>query len=145
VRLVLAGRPKQGEGRVRELIAARKLSAVVAVPGFVPDELLAALYAEARALVFPSLYEGFGLPALEAQAAGVPVVASNITSLPELLGSGAIYVNPESAQDISRGLEAVLEDADLRAELAAAGRQSARRFTWIETARQHVAVYERLH
>lgn len=139
--LVLAGRPKQGSERVDQMVRQLGLATAVRMPGFVPEPLLPALYAEAAAFVFPSLYEGFGLPVLEAQAVGVPVVASNVTSLPELLGEAVTYVNPESVLDIARGIERALTNPESEF-LIHLGQQQARHFSWTETARRHVEVYE---
>ncbi len=83
--------------------------------GFVPFDTLRVFYELAAAFVFPSLYEGFGLPPLEAMASGTPVVASGISSLPEVVGDAAVLVNPENVFDIARGIREVLTDEDLRA------------------------------
>ena len=90
--------------------------------GFVPDRTLAALYRLASVFAFPSLYEGFGLPPLEAMACGTPVVTSRISSLPEVVGDAALLVDPYSVEDIADGLERVLGDDALRASLVARGR-----------------------
>ena len=82
--------------------------------GFVPFETLRSFYQAAAAFVFPSLYEGFGLPPLEAMACGTPVVCSNVSSLPEVVGDAAMLVNPENVFDIARGMSEVLLDEELR-------------------------------
>lgn len=110
--------------------------------GFIPDEELAQLYAGAHLFVFPSLYEGFGIPPLEALAAGVPVVSSNRSSLPEVLGEGALYVDPENIAQFAEGVHRALTDEDLRAELYGKGREELRRFSWETLAKQTLAVYE---
>ena len=89
--------------------------------GFVPFDTLRVFYESAAAFVFPSLYEGFGLPPLEAMASGTPVVTSNVSSLPEVVGDAAVLVNPENVFDIARGIREVLLDESLRAELIAQG------------------------
>ncbi|MDA3959653.1 MAG: glycosyltransferase family 1 protein [Planctomycetota bacterium] len=110
--------------------------------GRVADELLPVLYAQAEAFVYPSLYEGFGLPPLEAMAAGAPVVCSNRTSLPEVVGDAAVQVNPDSVSDIGAGIDAVLSDGSLRSVLRVRGRARAARFTWGACARQIAAILE---
>jgi glycosyltransferase involved in cell wall biosynthesis len=89
------------------------------------------------------LYEGFGLPALEALASGAPVVASNVTSLPEILGSSAVFVNPENVDSIAGGIEKLLTDDALSRKLVAKGREQAKKFSWETCAQEHVRVYER--
>lgn len=107
--LVLTGRAKGGYSAVKEWVGELGLHESVHLVGFVEHGDLSALYAGATVFVFPSLYEGFGLPALEAAASGVPVVVSNVSSLPEVMGDGVVYVNPEDEADIARGIEWALE------------------------------------
>ena len=107
----------------------------VALPGWLADDTLVNLYCAATALVLPSLAEGFGLPALEAMACGCPVVCSNRTSLPEVVGDAGRLVVPESIPSILGGMEALLADDVLRADLAQAGRARAATFTWERVAR----------
>jgi len=109
--------------------------------GFVPDITLATLYRLASAFVFPSLYEGFGLPPLEAMACGTPVVTSRLSSLPEVVGDAAVLVDPYSIDDIARGLARVLEDEALRADLVVRGRARARSFSWERSVRAIHAGY----
>ena len=113
----------------------------VIFPGYVADEDLPALYAGAACFVFPSLYEGFGLPVLEAMASGAPVVCSNASSLPEVAGDAALMVNPEDAGAFARAVERVLADPDLRRDLRARGLLRAAEFTWERTARQTMEAY----
>jgi glycosyltransferase involved in cell wall biosynthesis len=98
--------------------------------GFVPDRTLAALYRMAAVFAFPSLYEGFGLPPLEAMACGTPVVTSRISSLPEVVGDAAVLVDPYSVDDIAAGIEKVLCDDALRADLVERGRTRVKLFSW---------------
>jgi glycosyltransferase involved in cell wall biosynthesis len=98
--------------------------------GFVPDRTLAVLYRLAAVFAFPSLYEGFGLPPLEAMASGTPVVTSNVSALPEGVGDAAVLIDPYDPDAIAAGLRRVLEDEDLRADLRARGYRRAREFSW---------------
>ncbi|MCM2256164.1 MAG: glycosyltransferase family 4 protein [Vicinamibacteria bacterium] len=98
--------------------------------GFVPDSTLAALYRMASVFAFPSLYEGFGLPPLEAMACGAPVVTSNVSSLPEVVGDAALQVDPYSVEAIADGLGRVLDDPALAADLVTRGRARAQQFSW---------------
>lgn len=103
--------------------------------GYVADEELAALYAGATAVAYPSLAEGFGLPVLEAMAAGAPVLTSDRSSMPEVAGDAAVLVDPEDVGAIGDGLRRLLEDAELREDLRRRGRERAAAFTWERTAR----------
>ena len=98
----------------------------------------------AKVFVFPSLYEGFGLPPLEAMAHGTPVVASNTSALPEVVGNAALMVNPENVFEISRALQRVLTDQSLRERMKAAGLEQAQRFSWDASVRRMVKVYEQV-
>jgi glycosyltransferase involved in cell wall biosynthesis len=110
----------------------------------VDDADLAALYAGATAFVMPSLYEGFGLPPLEAMASGAPVICSNASSLPEVVGDAALLVNPRDAEDIARAITHVLDDAALRDELRAKSLARAAQFSWERTAEMTLAVYREI-
>jgi glycosyltransferase involved in cell wall biosynthesis len=112
--------------------------------GFVPIDTLRAFYQAAAAFVFPSLYEGFGLPPLEAMACGTPVVCSNVSSLPEVVGDAAEIVNPENVFDIARGMREVLLDLPRRSRLVERGFEQARRFSWERTAQQVLDAYEEI-
>jgi glycosyltransferase involved in cell wall biosynthesis len=116
----------------------------VLFPGFVPDEDLPALYSAADLFVFPSLYEGFGLPVLEALACGTPVVASNAASLPEVAGDAALLVDPSSVETLVRAMLDVLSSDELREDLRARGPRQAAKFTWQRAARETLAVYTSL-
>lgn len=112
--------------------------------GYIPDADLALWYAGADVFAYPSLQEGFGLPALEAMAMGTPVVTSNCSSLPEVVGDAAITVNPCAVEELTAALIAVLTQPELTDRLRARGFRQASRFTWEEAARRHRAVYERV-
>ncbi len=118
-----------------------RVEKVVRFLGFVPFDTLRIFFESAALFVFPSLYEGFGLPPLEAMASGTPVVTSSISSLPEVVGDGAMLVNPENVFDIARGITEVLLDEDLRGRLIARGRAQAARYSWDRTAREVLDVY----
>ncbi len=104
--------------------------------GFVPHETLAALYRMATVFAFPSLYEGFGLPPLEAMACGTPVVTSRLSSLPEVVGDGALLVDPYSEDEIAHGIARLLDDQDLRARLVERGLARAATYSWERSVRQ---------
>jgi glycosyltransferase involved in cell wall biosynthesis len=110
--------------------------------GPIPEDELPALYNAAAVFVFPSLYEGFGLPVLEAMACGTPVVTSNATSLPEVVGDAAITVDPNSSEAIATAIQSVLEDPRLAAELSRKGVEQARGFNWKRSAEEHLSVYK---
>ena len=112
--------------------------------GFVPIEVLRILYDEAKVFVFPSLYEGFGFPPLEAMAHGTPVVTSNTSSLPEVVGKAAVLVNPENVFEIMRAIHRVLVDSALRTRLKDRGYEQVQRFSWDESARRVLRVYEQV-
>jgi glycosyltransferase involved in cell wall biosynthesis len=115
---------------LRRLVHRHQLHPHVRFLGFVPEATLAALYRLASVFVFPSLYEGFGLPPLEAMAAGTPVVTSNVSSLPEVVGDAAVLVDPMDAGAIADAMARVLGDAALRAELIARGLERVKAFSW---------------
>jgi glycosyltransferase involved in cell wall biosynthesis len=118
-----------------------KLEASVLFPGFVQDDDLPALYSAAELLAYPSLYEGFGLPVLEAMACGTPVVTSTTSSLPEVGGEAALLVEPTDMEAIAHALSRLLGDTDLRQMLIAKGFEQARRFTWQGAALQLIEIY----
>lgn len=138
--LVIAG----GRGWLYEetLIEAEKHPDRVRILGFVDEDDLPALYRNAALFAFPSLYEGFGLPVLEAMACGVPVVCSNASSLPEIAGDAALLIDPLDTDGLSAAMARALEDADLRRDMIAAGLAQAARFTWERAARQLLAAFE---
>jgi glycosyltransferase involved in cell wall biosynthesis len=135
-RLVLAGDQEDFGAALKERASER-----VVFTGPVSEPELAALYAGALAYAFVSLSEGFGLPGLEAMAAGVPVVAARAASLPEVYGDAALYCDPHDVGSIASALSEVAENEGLRAGLAALGRRKAAEFSWTRTAEQTLAVY----
>ena len=112
--------------------------------GFVPDADLPLLYAGAALFVYPSVYEGFGLPPVEAMASGVPVVVANASCLPEVTGGAAMLVAPEDVDDFARRLEQALVDDAWRAQARADGLRVAARYSWDRCARETVEVYRKV-
>ncbi len=141
VRLVMVGEYEKEvfysrAGSLRGQVEDLGLSGRVVFTGFLPDEDLVVLLNRATALVLPSLMEGFGLPAVEAAACGCPVVATTASPLPDLLGEGGLFADPESAEQLERALRDVLGSESLRAGLGAAGLEAAGRLTWDAAAGQ---------
>ncbi|MDP3999869.1 MAG: glycosyltransferase family 1 protein [bacterium] len=125
----------------QQLIRKLGLADRVILTGFVPDAELPALYAGAKAFVFPSHYEGFGIPLLEAMTSGTPVVTSNTSSMPEVAGSAALYFDPDDDKGMRLAIERVLGDAKLRQRLVGAGHEQAARFSWERTAHRTLGAY----
>ena len=142
--LVVAG--QQAWRHEGEAPLARRLGLADSVRflGHVPQADLPALYGAADLFVFPSLYEGFGLPALEAMACGTPVVASNVSAVPEVVGDAALQVSPLDVEALAGAMERLLRDDRLRADLRERGLERARQFSWEKAARQTVEVYHRV-
>ena len=113
--------------------------------GFVPYPILRVFYQSAALFAFPSLYEGFGLPPLEAMANRTAVIASNTSSLPEVLEDAAVLVNPENVFDIARGMKAILSDDVLREKLIQKGIQQVAKFSWKTAAQKVIETYESVH
>jgi len=109
--------------------------------GFVPIEVLRIFYDVAKIFVFPSLYEGFGLPPLEAMAHGTPVVTSNTSSLPEVVGNAALLVNPENVFEIRRALQRALLDTEVREGMKQRGYAQAQRFSWMSSVSRILEIY----
>src|SRR4051794_14438631 len=142
LRLVIIGDTISQFPAVRQAVIKSRVENVVRFLGFVPFDTLRTFYESAAAFVFPSRYEGFGLPPLEAMACGAPVIVSNVSSLPEVVGDAAVQVNPENVFEIARGIREVLLDEELRARLVRKGREQAARFSWNATARQVLEIYK---
>jgi len=110
--------------------------------GYVPVDTLSVLYRLASVFVFPSLYEGFGLPPLEAMASGTPVVTSNVSSLPEVVGDAAVLVDPYDPDSIADGMKQALTDSELRERLVARGLAKVREYSWERSVARIREVYE---
>ena len=144
VALLLAGRVHESGDAVIAEIDRLGLGSRVRVAGFVPDADLRVLVQGALALAHPSVDEGFGLPPLEAMAAGVAVVAARAGSVPEIVGDGGVLVEPLDEDAWTAALTMVVEDDEERRRLVAAGRTQSAAFTWERAAQQTLAVYERV-
>lgn len=142
LRLIVIGDAIHNHPEVRRAVIQSRVEDCVRFFGFVPFDTLRIIYGAATAFLFPSLYEGFGLPPLEAMASGTPVITSGVSSLPEVVGDSAIFVNPENVFDISRGICEVLNNPELRESLIARGRTRATAFSWRVAAEQTLAVYQ---
>ena len=141
LRLLIIGDEISKYPTLRRAVHRYKLHKHVRFFGFVPESTLAVLYRLATAFVFPSLYEGFGLPPLEAMASGTPVVTSNVSALPEVVGDAAILIDPYDAGAIAQGLRQALTDEDLRATLVARGLERAKAFSWETSVRRVREIY----
>jgi glycosyltransferase involved in cell wall biosynthesis len=138
--LMLAGGDWDGAAAVHERRESSPNRDKILFLGFVPDGTLPALVAGADAVIYPSLYEGFGIPILEAMACGVPVACSNTSSLPEVGGDAAIYFDPTRIEDIVGAMRRLLTDPVLRSELSAKGLVRARQFTWEKCAEETITI-----
>lgn len=144
VKLVLAGGKGWQTGPIFALIDQLSLTQDVVLPGYVPNEALPLWYNASAVFVYPSVYEGFGLPILEAMACGVPVIAADTTSLPEAVGPGGILLPPDDAAAWRETLSTLLADEQMRAEQVDRGKQWARNFSWMRSAHQTIEVYRRM-
>jgi glycosyltransferase involved in cell wall biosynthesis len=144
LRLIIIGDEISRHPDVRRAVIHSRVEDCVRFLGFIPFDTLRIFHELATAFVFPSLYEGFGLPPLEAMASGTPVIASAVSSLPEVVGGAAMLVNPENVFDIARGITEVLLNDSLREELIFKGRKQAASFSWAKTADAVLKLYEEL-
>ena len=140
-RLILAGGDGHGSEIVHDYIRRQGLGSRVQVRGYVSTDELRVLYQSASVMLFPSLEEGFGLPVLEAMANGVPVVASQTASLPEVGGGAALYVDPHDTRDIAEKVRRAVEDSELREKMIQQGLARAREFSWQRVAEATLQVY----
>jgi glycosyltransferase involved in cell wall biosynthesis len=143
-RLAIAGGEGWRNQSIRRAAAASPFAADIRFLGHVPETDLPALLNGALAFVYPSLYEGFGLPPLEAMACGTPVITSDRSSLPEVVGDAALLVDPHDRRQLADAMTRVTTEEPLRDDLRARGLKQARRYSWDETARLTVEVYERV-
>ena len=138
--LVIVGGKGWGDVRLVEAIREFGIEKQVEVLGFIPDEQLWQLYREAEMLIYPSLYEGFGLPPLEAMAVGCPVITSNVSSLPEVVGDAGILVDPHNPQEIAEAMKRILQDASLAEQMRRRGLERAKLFSWEKCAQETLKV-----
>jgi glycosyltransferase involved in cell wall biosynthesis len=141
LRLLIIGDQITQHPEVRRAVIQTRMQQSVRFLGFVPFETLRVFYAAAVAFVFPSLYEGFGLPPLEAMATGTPVITASVSSLPEVVGDAAMIVNPDNVFDMARGIRDVLLDKQVRQRLITRGHEQVKRFSWRRTAQEVLSVY----
>jgi glycosyltransferase involved in cell wall biosynthesis len=149
IQLVLVGKEDYFYKRIKDRASSDGLwneesrDNAIIFPDYVPDEKLEVLYKQSIAYVFPSLYEGFGLPPLEAMAKGCPVVSSWAASMPEILGDAALYFDPEKRGDIKNKMETVRRDGELRKKMIRKGYEQAKKYSWWECARETLEVYRK--
>ena len=143
-KLVLAGGKGWQYGQIFDAVRQNHLTKHVIFPSYIPSADMAGLYAGALAFVFPSLYEGFGMPPLEAMACGCPVLTSDAASLPEAAGNAALYCHAKSTASVTKGMERLLTDADLRQELRRRGFVRAKQMSWEHAAELLLNVYKEL-
>jgi len=142
--LVLAGSLGWGGNDLLRAVEAHGLKEEVILPGYLDDADLPALYSAAEVFVYPSLYEGFGIPVLEAMACGTPVITSKVSSMPEIAGDAAVLVDPLSVDDLAGALSRVLLNKNQQQQMSERGLQRSRQFTWERTARETLRAYREL-
>ena len=142
VRLVLSGKKTRYFSRIQELVRDLQLEKFVKFMGYIPDEQVHALYSCAKALVYPSLYEGFCLPMIEAMASGLPCIVANTACLPEVAGEAVILVDPNSPENIADAIIRVLENHEVREELSKAGYERSKKFSWKKAASETLDLYK---
>lgn len=143
--LVIAGMKGWLNEDFEEVIRSLMEAGETKLIGFVPDQNLNALYAGAKVLVYPSIYEGFGLPPLEAMASGTPVITGNLTSLPEVVGEAGIMVDPFEIEALKEAIRDLIEDDELHAKFSRLGLDRAKLFTWKKTAEISLGVFDRVY
>lgn len=149
-RLVLVGKEDYFYKHLKESARKRNLwkegddKSPIVFPGYVPDSELKVLYGNAQAYVFPSLYEGFGLPPLEAMSMGCPVISSDQSSLPEILGEAALYFNPRDQEDVLKKIETIIKNDNLRNKLVERGYKQIKKYNWQEAASKTLKIYNNI-
>jgi len=140
--LVIVGAKGWNTGKIWRVLKSLKSKENIKFMGFLPDPILAKLYQEAAVFVYPSFYEGFGLPVLEALGDGVPVVTSNCSSLPEVTEEAAVLIDPADNKSIARAIQRLLGDSSARSDLGKKGKIQARKFSWEKAAKETLRVLE---
>jgi glycosyltransferase involved in cell wall biosynthesis len=141
-KLVIVGWQGWRNEDLGKLVRESGLADQVVLVGYVPDDDLPTLYRNATVFVYPSLYEGFGLPPLEAMACGTPVITSNVSSIPEVVGDAGILIDPYNTTEIARAIASVLNNEELRESLRTSGLVRSRLFNWDKTARETLKLYQ---
>ena len=141
--LVLAGTEDYFYKRLKKFVADNNVSGVI-FPGHIDENHLPSVYREARLYVFPSLYEGFGLPPLEAMARNIPVASSSASCLPEILGNAAFFFDPRGISETAEAIERVLTDNELRKKLIGAGKKQIQKYSWEKMARETLEIYSKV-
>ncbi|OPJ63369.1 glycosyltransferase family 4 protein [Clostridium oryzae] len=142
--LVIAGSLKDDGNMLKELCDRLKISSNVFFTGFVEEDFMPILYSAAEVFVYPSLYEGFGLPPLEAMSCGTPVITSNVSSIPEIVGDAGILIDPYDTSNLVNALGTLLENEPLKLELIDKGLNRAKLFSWEKTAEKTLEVYKKI-
>ncbi|MEW6041429.1 MAG: glycosyltransferase family 1 protein, partial [Elusimicrobiota bacterium] len=145
-RLVITGTGKETYiNLIKKLCMGLNIQDKVSWTGKIPSDAMVYFYNNAELLVYPSLYEGFGYPPLEAMACGCPIVASNTTSIPEVVGNAGILFNPHDTEEMAQAIEKVLKDTDLRQDLIKKGFEQVKNFSWAKTAKETLEVYKKVY
>ena len=141
LQLVLCGKPNRMFPAIIDRVEHSPMRHRIITPGFVPDDVLPTLYNQAELFVFPSLYEGFGFPPLEAMAMDAPVLATNASCLPEILGDAAVYFEPKNVNDLADKIDELIENPKKRQELAKLGKVQSEQYDWKKAAHETLAIY----
>jgi len=141
--LLLAGNPGRGHLELVRTVRKLGIGQEVIFTGYIPHHRMPLVYQAADLFVFPSLYEGFGLPILESMACGTPVVSSNAASLPEVVGRAGILVDPYNVKEMAGAMYRILSDKSLVQDLIKKGLKQSKRFSWVQTAKETLAIYEK--
>lgn len=144
LKLVIVGNKGWNVAELFKVITESPIKEQIILPGYVTDEDLVKFYNAAEVFVYPSLYEGFGIPIIEAMACGCPVITSNVSSMPEVAGTAALLVDPNNANEIKNAVQKILKNKELRELLIKDGIKQAKKFSWKKTAQATLAVYKKV-
>lgn len=144
IKLVLIGKKDNALNEITDKIKKNKLENSVQVLGYLSEEEKNIILQEAFGLLYPSLYEGFGFPILDAQLRGIPVITSNISSMPEVSGNGALFVNPKDPESIAIAMSELVKNSELKIELINKGFENVKRFSWEECAENTLEIYKKV-
>ncbi|MCK4649384.1 glycosyltransferase family 4 protein [bacterium] len=143
--LVIAGKRGWKFQEIFKTVGELRLEDKVIFTGYLPEEDIPSLYSGAELFIYPTLYEGFGFPPLEAMACGTPVITSNLSSLPEVMGEAGILIDPNNIDELARAIESALSNEDLKRELRAKGVRQAAKFSWKRCAQETIKVYQEVY